>query len=245
MGVSSFLVCSFIVLHNAYDLRSREFVESLPKDFPKNCIVNWHDDPMSRFAYDGPPPSAFPSVVLHRENGYYALVRTPGKVEEVLGWKDSPGSPSGFESITQPGIYVGGLKIWEAQNLVRWGYPTKMEERAILAGLARNGHPISTAELKLARLRRPKFRNGDDFASCKRKSSTQQDGWNRLDKVRDCLAQSANLQVTQLLVSNLAARDPELFAKKLGEAARKQDLAKFLSRALESPLSSAELAVLP
>lgn len=232
------LVCSFYILINAHDLRSRDFVDALPGNFPKKCVIDWYGNPKTRFEYDGPPPSAFPSVVKVLPDARYALLRTPSKLQDLGSLSDGE---QAFESVALPGRYIGGVQIWEAENLVKWGYPTEAESVALLTALARVGHPISKNELRLAKERRPRLRKVADLKACQSEARGELDLWKRLAQIRTCLEKSSQTQLTQLLVTNLAARNPNDFAKKMSEVARKHDLAELIGRALKAPLALREV----
>lgn len=233
MDVSSLAACTFIVLHNVHDMRSRAFVDAMPKDLA-NCVVDWYGDPQARFAYDGPPPNAFPSVGKKLPDGRFVLARTPKDFSAIEKLDIGDGGHNSFESMSNTGSYIGGLQIWEAVNLVKWGYPTDAEERAILAGLKRIGKPISAKVLAAAHKQRPNFAQTPGIAECESAGGESPDSWARTARTANCLLDSANRQFAQLLVGNVAGRDPERFVRELGEIAKKKEAGDYLKRMLST-----------
>jgi hypothetical protein len=61
-----------IILHNQHDKTSRDFVAAHGAG---HTVVDWYD--AERSAYEGPHPSAFPSVVDMGAEGGPVIVRLP------------------------------------------------------------------------------------------------------------------------------------------------------------------------
>lgn len=236
---SLLLACSVIVLHNKHDSRSREFVKHLPNNFPLSCVVDWYGSASDRFQYEGPPPSAFPSIAVRTTNQEWGLVRTPQSLEHAL----SPNAGD-FESLSPTGNFVGGLQIWEAEHFVKWGYPTHEEEIAILGALSRLGRPVPPKSLALARSRRPVFAKTPGHQECEKIIPNEWESWRRLAQISQCLAESANTQLAQISTMNLAERDPKRLAQELAEIAKKKELSDYL-RQLTTRKSFNGLAVVP
>ena len=105
-----------IVLHNSYDAASRAFVATCPTDGSVQ-VIDWYQDDAARYAYVGPPPSAFPTVIVPLYNGQVGTFRQPASWSSVT---TALGDPNSFqpETVTNPAWGVGGQTVAENQTLI-------------------------------------------------------------------------------------------------------------------------------
>lgn len=111
-----------VILYSSSERESRRFIAQLPEGHGHK-LIDWHRDLDARYTYEGPAPSAFPSVAIKQLNGDWALYRTPASVEECQQPEVLP------ESIAPRAAYIGGIKVQQAEQLLNNpNYPDKHKQ---------------------------------------------------------------------------------------------------------------------
>lgn len=127
-----FEILTAIILHNPADKASRDFIGSIPNGADVQ-IIDWYNDDAARYAYIGPPPSAFPTVILNMPDGTQGTMRAPKT------WADASAAiaaPTGkAETVVTPGTYIGGVTLQEANNLAAAPTMSKTAKSAITTTL--------------------------------------------------------------------------------------------------------------
>lgn len=104
-----------ILLINSLDARSRAFVEALSPGHDYE-IVDWYVDKAARYAYVGPPPSDFPSVVVDLPDDMQGLIRCPADPDDAEA--KLADAETYAESVVPVGTYIGGVTLVEAEENV-------------------------------------------------------------------------------------------------------------------------------
>ncbi|MDE2105520.1 MAG: hypothetical protein KGL39_50300 [Patescibacteria group bacterium] len=107
MRTQAHLIAAIIVLHNAADSASVSFLQSCPTDGSVQ-VIDWYHDDAARYSYTGPPPSAFPTVVVPLPLGRLGTLRQPTDWKKDVAPLLKKPDTTKLETICNDGDFIGG-----------------------------------------------------------------------------------------------------------------------------------------